>query len=465
MSNSNGRPSRPNLGSGQIQLPPGPPDPPIIGKAIQYVRHPIELLQETAHYGDLATMSVKPWLIYLVNHPDLVKEVLVTNHLRIGRWRNVKAFKHLMGEGLVTSDNPLHLRQRRMMQPQFHRAMIEGYSSTMTRYATEFSQGWQHGSDVDIYEEMRSLTLKIVVKTLFSIDLPSEVLRLGKAFELSNHYITRRFNQYERMSALFHALPLPFTIRFKRELSYLDRLVYDLIDKRRREGDDSGDLLSLMLQASDEAQDGRGEDRMTDRQVRDETVTMFAVGHETVTVALTWAWYLLSIHPDLQARFHNELDEVLEGRPPTLDNLGELQYTEQVITEAMRLYPPIWRTGRVVTQPFDLAGYEIPRGALLCIAPIITHRDPRWFDAPGEFQPERWTSEFRDRLPRFAYYPFGGGPRLCIGEGFAWMEMKLVMAVLGQLWRVTSDPKRRVELNPLVSLRPKNRLNLRLERR
>lgn len=459
------RPSRPNTGPNRFQFPPGPPDPPIIGKSYQYVRQPIELMQDAARYGDLVTMSVKPWLVYLLNHPDLIKEVLVTNHTRIGRWRNVKAFKHLMGEGLVTSDDPLHLRQRRMMQPQFHRDMIEGYSETMTRYAVQFSQGWQHGSEVDIYEEMRDLTLKIVVKTLFSIDLPSEVEKLGKAFELSNHYITRRFNQYERMNALLHALPLPFTLRFKHQLSYLDRLVYGLIEQRRREEDDNGDLLSLMLQASDDAQEGTEKARMTDKQVRDETVTMFAVGHETVTVALTWAWYLLSIHPDAQARFHAELDEVLGDLPPSLDSIGGLKFTEQVITEAMRLYPPIWRTGRLVNQPFVLANYEIPQGALLCIAPIITHRDPRWFDDPEEFRPERWTPEFRDRLPRFAYFPFGGGPRLCIGEGFAWMEMKLIMAVLGQHWQVRSDPNRKVALNPLISLRPKSRLKLFLERR
>ena len=294
---------------GRFRHPPGPPDPPIVGKSMRYVRDPIELMEETARYGDLAMMSVRPWLVYLVNHPDLIHEVLVTNNHRVSRWRNVSAFKHLMGEGLVTSDDPLHLRQRRIMQPQFHHSMIDGYSKIMTQYTVRHSRGWRHDKEADISREMRELTLNIVAKTLFSIDLPSEVLRLGKAFELSNKYISTRFNQFEWMNSLYHRLPLPLTIQFKRELAYLDRLVYGLMEQRRRSNEENGDLLSLMVQASDGGQ-GAGQDaHMTNEQVRDEIITMFAVGHETVTVALTWTWYLLSTHPEVQARFHAELDQ------------------------------------------------------------------------------------------------------------------------------------------------------------
>ena len=307
--------------SRRFQRPPGPPDPPLIGKSARYVRDPIELMEETARYGDLATMSARPWLVYLVNHPDLIEEVLVTNNQRVGRWRNVSAFKHLMGEGLVTSDDPLHLRQRRMMQPEFHRQMIDGYSEIMRRYAIRHSKEWRDGMEVDISKEMRELTLNIVAKTLFSIDLPSEVSRLGKAFELSNKYISTRFNQYEWMNSLNHRLPLPLTLEFKRELAYLDRLVYSLIEQRRNTNNDNGDLLSLMVQASDEGQGECNGAQMSNRQVRDETVTIFAVGHETVTVALTWTWYLLSIQPKVQALFHAELDDVLGGVLPRVKTL------------------------------------------------------------------------------------------------------------------------------------------------
>ena len=455
---------RPTAIRSRFPLPPGPPEIPVAGQAFRYTREPIELMEDSASYGDLSTMSVKPWLVYLVNHPDLIHDVLVTNHQHVGRWRNVQAFKYLMGDGLVTSDDPLHLRQRRLMQPQFHRQMIEGYGTTMTQYALRHSQGWSDGTRVDMAQEMRELTLNIVVKTLFSIDLLEEVQRLGAAFELSNHYISVQFNQFERMRALLHSLPLPSTRKFKRQLAYLDRVVYGLIEQRRQAGDQNGDLLSLMIQAEDDGQSESDGSPMTDRQVRDETVTMFAVGHETVTIALTWTWYLLSIHPEWQARFHAELDDVLQGRPPSLSDLPDLKLTEQIIMESMRLYPPIWRIGRLAVQSFELAGYPIPEGAVICMSPIITQRDPRWFDNPMEFRPDRWTPEFRENLHRFAYYPFGGGPRLCIGEGFAWMEAKLILAALGQRWRVRHDPSHEVGFTPLISLRPKNGMPLFLER-
>ena len=323
------------------------------------------------------------------------------------------------------------------MQPKFHHSMIEFYGEIMSQYAIRHEQGWQDGTTVDMCREMRDLTLNIVVKTLFSIDLPSEVRRLGVAFEVSNQYISARFNQLEPIRALLHTLPLLSTLRFKRELAYVDNVVYGLIEQRRRTGYENGDLLSLMLRAEDDRQDDPAASRMTDRQVRDETVTMFAVGHETVAIALTWTWYLLAAYQELQARWHKELDEVLGGRNPTLDDLEKLKFTEQIITESMRLYPPIWRTGRVVLEPLELGGYQISTGTLLCIAPIVTHRDERWYQNPMAFDPDRWTPEFREGLHRFAYFPFGGGPRLCIGEGFAWMEAKLIMAAIGQRWRVS----------------------------
>ena len=446
-------------------LPPGPKELPLVGRSFRYVFDPIGIMRETAAYGDLATMSVKPALVYLLNHPDLVREVFVNNHQKVGRGRNTEALQYLLGEGLVTSDGPLHLRQRRLMQPQFHRRRIEGYAEIMADYARRHQQGWRDGARLDLMAELGDLTLHIVVKTLFDLELPDAVRRIGAAFEVGNDYVTARGNQPRRLGALLHRLPAPFTRRFKRNLSFLDETVYGLIEQRRQSGVDGSDLLSMLLQIRDEDAASPDEAVMTDAQLRDEVITLFVAGHETTAVALAWTWHLLSVHPDIQARFHAELDEALAGRPPALDDLPNLPFTDRIVTEAMRLYPPIWTTGRMAFQPFELAGYHIPAGAVLAAPQLVIQRDARWFEAPLEFRPDRWTPEFRESLPRFAYFPFGGGPRVCIGEGFAGMETRLLLATIGQRWRMYPDRRHKIRLQPLVSLRPKGGLPVYLERR
>lgn len=463
-------PPRPSVD--RRSLPPGPPEPPVIGQSLRYIRDPIGIMQEAAAYGDLVTMSVRPALVYLLNHPDLIREVFVTNHQSVGRGRNTESLKYLMGEGLVTSDGPMHLRQRRLMQPHFHQRRIARYAAVMADYALRRQQRWPNGARIDIAAEMGELTLHIVVKTLFGLDFPPDravaddkVRRIGDAFALSNDYITARGNQPRTLRALLHRLPMPFTRRFKRSLAFLDATVYGLIEQRRRSGVDGSDLLSLLVQARDDAAANPADAVMTDTQLRDEVITLFAAGHETTAVALTWTWYLLATHPHIQSRLHAELDHALAGRPPTLDDLPNLPFTERIITESMRLYPPIWTTGRMAFRPFTLGGCDIPAGALLAAPQLVIHRDPRWFDAPLEFRPDRWTPQFRANLPPFAYYPFGGGPRVCIGEGFAWMEARLLLATLAQRWTMRHDPRHKIELQPLVSLRPKGGMPVFLERR
>ena len=268
---------------GSENFPPGPPELSVMAQSIRYVREPIELMQEAATYGDMVTMSVKPWLVFLLNHPEMVRQVFVTNSPNVRRWRNVEAFKYMMGEGLVTSDEPLHKRQRRIMQPQFRRNVVRDFGETMTAYSRLHTQTWQRASHVvDMHREMRELTLKIVAKTLFSTDMPSEIRRMGTAFEYSNHYISLRFNQFERVRGILHSLPLLSTLRFKHHLAYIDRLVYDLIKERRRTAHEASDLLSLMLEAEDDGATEHSSMHMTATQVRDEMVTMFLVGHETV---------------------------------------------------------------------------------------------------------------------------------------------------------------------------------------
>ena len=437
------------------RLPPGPPERPVVGQMFRYVRDPIGLMEEAAEYGDLVTMSKRPWLVYMINHPDLVREAFVSNHKIMGRWRNVEAMKYLMGNGLVTSEDPLHSRHRRNMQPAFRHQQIEKISENVVSLAAQHAQNWRGGERIDISHEMQELSLKVIARALFDVDVSDDVKRIGEAFEFANYYMSARFTQLERLRPVLHGLPLLSSIRFRRRRNYLDRVVYKMIEERRNDEHPGNDLLSLLLEMGEYAPTP-GEGYMTTQEIRDELMTIFGVGHETVATALTWTWYLLATHPESQDRFHSELDQVLGNRPPTMADLSGLTFTDQVLTESMRLYPPIWRTGRVALEEFELGGYQIPAGASLCLPQYIIHRDNRWYDNPTKFRPERWTTEFYRQLSPFAYVPFGAGPRRCIGEGFAWMEAKLVLATVGQKWRLYHDPKQEFGLTPLVSLCPTN---------
>ena len=448
-------------------LPPGPRELPLVGQTLRYMRNPIGLMQDAAQYGDLVTLSVKPALVYLVNHPDLIRDVIVTHHRKIERGPNTEVMKLLTGNGLITATGADHLRQRRLIQPSLRRERVERFAETMQSYTESHQNNWTHGQRVELGRELSLLTLRIVVKTLFGTDLADEVRRIGAAFALGNRYITTRANQPPRMRKVLHRLPLPYSVRFKRAKADLDEIIYGLIGERRASPEERDDLLSLLMNARPEG-DASGESAtitLTDEQVRDETVTMFAAGHETTAVTLIWTWYLLATHPQLQARFQSELDEVVGDRPATLDDLPKLTFMDQVLEEALRLYPPIWFWGRMAFQPFDLGGYHIPAGAFLLAPQLIAQRDGRFFDAPMEFRPERWTPQFRANLPQFAYYPFGGGPRRCIGEGFAMMEAKLILATIGQRWTMRHDPSHQAKVLPLISLRPKGGMPMFVERR
>ena len=455
-------PPRPSVD--RSRLPPGPRELPVIGQTLRYLRDPIGFMQEAAAYGDLVTMSVKPALLLLVNHPDLVRDIVITHHQQVGRSPNSEVLRYAMGDGLVTASGTDHLRQRRLIQPPFHRSRIQGYGAVMQQFAAQHPRRWQDGQSVDMAQEMSALTLRIVVKTLFGLELPDDARRIGAAFELINNYLVTRVNQPPRLRKLLHALPAPYTLRFKRARARLDAIIFNLISQRRAAPTQDDDLLSLLLLSRLEDDSGDSQ-LLTDQQVRDQTITLFAAGHETTAVCLTWTWYLLSMYPEIQRRFHAELDDVLGSRPPTLDDLPNLDFTDRILTESLRLYPPIWFWSRMAFQPLQLNGYEIPPGALLAAPQLIVQRDARWFPEPLEFRPDRWTPEFRENLPRFAYYPFGGGPRQCIGEAFARMEAKLILATLGQRWRVHHDPRHRASMLPLISLRPKNGMPMYLERR
>ena len=438
----------------------GPKNPPIVGHLHAFRSNPLSFLIKAAReHGDLVYFRVARQHMYLVNHPDYVREILVTNQGNFTKSRALQRAKVLLGEGLLTSEGQHHLRQRRLAQPAFHRERLAGYAAAMSETAVRVRERWQAGSSMDISVEMAQLTLSIVAKTLFSADVESEASEIGKAmtavlqmFQL----LVMPFSEY------LAKLPLPSVRRFEKARARLDETIYGLIRERRKSGQDTGDLLSMLLLAQDEEKDGGG---MTDKQVRDEALTLFIAGHETTANALTWTWYLLSQHPEVERRLHREIDAVLGGRAPELADYPELRYAEMILSEALRLYPPAWAVGRMAKSGFELGGVEIPAKSICILSPYLVQRDARWFPDPEKFDPERWTPEARETRPKFAYYPFGGGARVCIGERFAWMEGVLVMAAIAQKWRLRLEPGQRVEPHPLITLRVKNGLRMTVEPR
>jgi cytochrome P450 len=358
--------------------------------------------------------------------------------------------KILLGEGLLTSEGEFHLRQRRLVQPAFHRQRIAVYARDMVDRAWITGDRWRDGETVDMDHEMMALTLAIVARTLFDADVDAEANEIGGA-------LTEALDLFQTVfipgMQLLDRLPLPHTRRFARARGRLDATIYRLIAERRAErarGEERGDLLSMMLSAQDAEGDGGS---MTDEQLRDEAMTLFLAGHETTANALTWTWYLLSQHPDVEGRLHDEVDRVLGDRRATADDLPALPYTRMVLSESMRLYPPAYAIGRRALEPYQVAGVMIPRGSLVVVSPLVTQRDARWFPEPDRFDPQRWTPEAQASRPKFSYFPVGGGTRMCIGDQFAWTEGMLVLATLAQRWRAELAPGQRVAMKPMITLR------------
>lgn len=430
-----------------------------MGNLAAFRARPIEFLMDTARrYGDVPYFRLGPYHAYLINHPDYVREVLVNNQANFTKSRALQRARILLGEGLLTSEGKFHLRQRRLVQPAFHRERLPGYAAVMSGYAARLRDRWQSGATLDISNEMMRLTLAVVGKTLFSADVESEASEIGEALTT----VLKMFRMLMLpFSEYLEKLPLPSMRRFEKARARLDQTIYKLIHERRKSGEDTGDLLSMLLLAQDEEEGGS----MTDTQVRDEALTLFLAGHETTANALTWTWYLLSQNPECEARLHQEIDSVLGDRTPHISDLPQLRYTEMVFAEAMRLYPPAWAIGRMSKAPFEIGGVRIEAKSICILSPYVTQRDSRWFPDPERFDPERWTVEEREARPKFCYYPFGGGARVCIGERFAWMEGVLVLATLARKWKLKLDPNQRVELLPLITLRSKYGMKMLVEER
>lgn len=440
-------------------VPPGPKGLPLLGSLLAFRSDPLGFVTRGAReYGDVVryTMGGRP--VFLLVHPELIKELLVTRQHDFVKGRGLEWAKRYLGEGLLTSEGELHTRQRRLSQPAFHRQRIASYARVMVEYAAKRRDRWSDGQTLDLHAEMMALTMAIAGKTLFDADVESEAAEIGASLTA----IIELFPRFTLpFAGLIEKLPLRSNREFARARERLDATIYRIIEERCRDGRDHGDLLSMLMLARDE-EDGAG---MSDRQLRDEVITLFLAGHETTANLLSWTFYCLSQNPEPEERLHEEVDRVLAGRAPTFEDIPGLAVAERVLAESMRLHPPAWILGRRALREVTLGPYQVPAGAYVIASPYATHRDPRFFPDPQRFLPERFTLEAKAARPRFAYFPFGGGARQCIGEGFAWMEGTLLLATLAQRYRLRLARGARVEPQPLITLRPRYGMKMILEAR
>lgn len=446
--------------SGASGLPPGPKGRFVVGNALQFSRDWMGFITRSARqYGDVVYYRIFRTPICLVNRPDLIETVLVTNDRNFTKSRDYRAMRRVLGDGLLTSEGNLWKRQRRLIQPAFHRARIMGYADVMTACAERMLASWKDGEERDVHSDMMQLTLEIVAKTLFGAEISGDAGGIGLALGTFVHEFVRMAN----LSFLLpEQIPVPGNGKLRAAVARLDEIIYAMIAERRASRQRPGDLLDMLLEARDEEDRG-----MSDRQLRDEAVTLFLAGHETTALALSWTWFLLARHPEIASRLQEELDRVLAGRAPTAEDLPQLRYADMVIRESMRLYPPAWGIGRQAIEPFEIGGYRLPAKTNVFVSQWITHRDPRFFPDPTRFDPERWRDDpvRSGALPRFAYFPFGGGPRVCIGASFATMEAVLLLASIASKYQMTLVPGHRVEILPTITLRPKRGIRVRLGRR
>ena len=433
--------------------PPGPKPHFLLGNLPEFGADVLGFFTSCAReYGDITYLRLARSPGYLISHPDLIEQVLVAQHRNFIKhtffWRHVRA---IFGRGLLTSEGDFWLRQRRLAQPAFHRDRIAAYGGVMVTYAERMLDRWTVGETRPLHDDLMALTLLIVAKVLFDADVARDVQAVGRALDAAMHEIAVRFARPFRIP---DAIPTPGNLRYRRAVTGLNDVVHRIVRDHRTSGG-RGDLLDLLIEARDE--EGNA---MTDDQLRDEAITLMLAGHETTALALSWTFYLLSGHPEVDDALGAELDDVVGGRAPTVADLPRLRYAEMVVNEALRLYPPAYAFGREAVRDCELGGYRIPAGATVFVSPWVMHRDRRYFDRPEEFFPERWAGDAAQRLPRFAYFPFGGGPRLCIGNRFAMMEAVLLLACIRRRFRLRLDPSCRVKPFPSITLRPAHGLDM-----
>ena len=491
--------------SKHIVFPPGPAEIIPYRLALKFISNPLPILLEIANrYGDVSHFKFGPKLhVYLINNANYIEDILVKDNNRFIKSPGLRLAKRVLGNGLITSEGKIHDVQRRLVQQAFNRNRIKTYGKIISEYSSVYiNNNWKDGLVLDIHKEMTKLTLAIISKILFG----SNTLELSDIDNISNS-ITIIIEYINKLRIPFlkfiEILPLPSTIKYKRALSDLDKLIYHKINERRQkikqsqdeseitldfsekttafQNKDNIDMLSILIASSynketDNKENTLYEDgnvvRMDNRQLRDEVMTMFLAGHETTANALTWTIYLLALHPKIESKIVDEIisltgSDDIDNRLITPDDVSKLKYTEMVLMESMRLYPPSWAIGRQAIENYNLANkYVIPSGSVLIISQYLVHHDSRYFSQPDQFYPERWTPEFRASIPRFSYFPFGGGSRSCIGEPLAWMEGIIVLATIIKKWKITLEENmKHIELRPLVTLRPKYGIRVKLHKR
>lgn len=438
--------------------PPGPNPHFLIGNIPLAGRDPLSTFARwAAEYGDIFYYRAA-WLhVYFLNRPDLIDYVLVRNPQNFLKDRVIQNSRWLLGNGLLTAEGDGWKRQRRVIQPAFSRERIAFYARFMTESAEQMLASWEPDTVVDIHREMMNLTLQVVVRALFGLETV-ETKRISQAL---NTVMLNSIGGRLMLPPMFRYLPLPGMRGVRSAVTEMNRTVYHIIrDRRNRQGEKSGDLVSMLIGVRDD--DGN---QMTDEQLHDEVLTFLLAGHETTALAVSWALYLLGQNGEAGGRLQDEVDRVLAGRPAAIGDIPSLAFGEKVIKETMRLYPPAWSVARTAVNDFELDGYKIPSGANIVMSQWIMHRDSRFFPDPDKFDPDRWDTPACHNLPRFAYFPFGGGPRQCIGASFAVTEVLLVLAAVVRRFQLVPVDHQPVAPVPSLTLRPKDPIRMRIEAR
>lgn len=444
--------------STKTALPPGPRGTPIAGSLKVFRDQRLGFFLDVARkYGDIASFRFGPKRIFLISHPDLVEQVLVTDARHYIKHFGARMYKPVLGNGLVTSEGDFWLRQRKLSQPAFLKHRVHSYAPLMSAATEHMLENWHDGKEVDIHYEFSALTSAIALKTLFDLDDPGDRERFTDTLRLAFELMSNRFRSLMQIPLW---VPTPANIKLRRAVRELQGVVDGFIAAGRSRPHTGNDLLSRLVSAQDD--DGA---QMTDSQLRDEAMTLYLAGHETTALTLAWSWFLLARHPQAEAKLVEEWRTVLGGRTPGPDDLPNLPYTDAVITEAMRVYPPVYLIGREATIDLELGGYPVKKGHTVFMSQWVSHRDPRYFPDPEEFRPERWLDGLAKRLPKYAYFPFGGGPRVCIGNTFALLEAAVLLATVGQRYRFTLATDKPAEFSPQITLLPKDGIPAVLKRR
>jgi len=438
-------------------LPPGPKGIPLLGSVIPFFRDILGFLDSTAREcGDIAFFKLCGRKIYMLNHPDDIQDVLITNNRNFLKSRALQRAKLVVGEGLLTSEKEAHLKNRRLIQPIFHNKVIPEFADTMVSIADEYTDNWRENSVFDLHRNLMEMTQQIVVKTLFDCGLEDSTRLIDSLSYILNQFPRFLFPYSEYLDKL----PIPSIIKCNEALETIDKAIFKIIKERKSHSKNKFDLLSLLIDES-----GGISDSFNDKQIRDEVITFYIAGQETTSNALCWTLYLLSQHSEVEEKIVEEVKNVLGGRLPGYEDVNNLKKIQNTVKESLRMYPPAWVITRRVIEDYQVRGYTIPSGADIYMSQYVVHYDSRFFKDPEKFNPDRWDDPGIKSLPRFAYFPFGGGTRRCIGEPFAIMEAVLIIAVIASKWSLKLFPGFKVEAKPLITLRPKNGMKMVLERR